>query len=637
MTAENKNPFLYKWLLLGAAVFLLLIILPAAAYLGFEAKYSKRIYPGVYIGPYEVGGLDLSQARTILTQRVDRLNQEGVKFTYRGEEHVFFPIVSSLESDLVYQNIDFDIEPVIDQASAIGRTGSFKDRLFQKIRALIYRQKIAPNYTLNQEAIKIFLNENFSHFETPAQDAKISYTGNGQTYLEKDFILEEEKYGQILDFKEAVKQLENNLFSYSNSLIELQAVINYPKILKADCLNIENKAVKLIARAPLYLAYGEQQWKLEKKDLTEMMALTLSGSENDKVAVSLDSRRLEDYLKENIAPKIDQSPVEARFEIKEGKVTEFRTSQDGKKLDIGKNITHVKDRLFSSTSSEIALLVSEVKSSITTDTVNGLGVKEIIGTGHSNFAGSPKNRRHNIKTGADALNGLLIKPAEELSLIAALGDIDAASGYLPELVIKGNETIAEYGGGLCQIGTTLFRATLASGLPITQRRNHSYRVSYYEPAGTDATIYDPWPDYRFVNDSPYHILIQSRIEGDDLYFDFWSTEDGRIATTTYPTIYNIVKPAPTKIIETDKLKPGEKKCTESAHAGADAYFDYTVEYPKSNPPEAVKEKLKNQEEIKDEDYTLKTRFKSHYVPWQAVCLVGQDPSQASSSQETKID
>ena len=224
--------------------------------------------------------------------------------------------------------------------------------------------------------------------------------------------------------------------------------------------------------------------------------------------------------------------------------------------------------------------------------------------------------RHNIAVGAAAVHGLVIRPGEEFSLVAALGEIDAAAGYLPELVIKGDKTIPEYGGGLCQIGTTVFRAAVGSGLPITARRNHSYRVSYYEPAGTDAAIYDPSPDVRFVNDTNRSILIQSRIEKDDVYFDFWGTKDGRLVTTTTPVVYNIVKPAPTKIIETEDLKPGEKKCTERAHNGADAYFDYTVIYPEgatSSPLEQTR------------------RFSSHYVPWQEVCLVGKTASSSAAT------
>ena len=153
-------------------------------------------------------------------------------------------------------------------------------------------------------------------------------------------------------------------------------------------------------------------------------------------------------------------------------------------------------------------------------------------------------------------------------------------------------------------------------MPVTERRNHSYRVSYYEPAGTDATIYSPWPDYKFKNDTGKHILIQARIEYPKIYFDFWGTKDGRVAMTTEPEIYNIVTPPAKKIIKTTDIPVGIEKCTESAHNGADAKFDYSVQY--ADQPEPVEE-----------------TFYSHYIPWQKVCLLGVTEEELLAEQETQ--
>jgi vancomycin resistance protein YoaR len=183
-----------------------------------------------------------------------------------------------------------------------------------------------------------------------------------------------------------------------------------------------------------------------------------------------------------------------------------------------------------------------------------------------------------------------------------LGPVDGEHGYLPELVIKGNKTTPEFGGGLCQIGTTVFRSALATGLPIVERTNHSYRVSYYEPAGTDATIYDPRPDFKFLNDTGHHILIQANLGKNDIAFEFWGTLDGRKVEQTKPVIYNIKPPPEAKLIETLDLPVGTKKCTEKAHAGADAAFTYTVTYSTG--------------EVKTQN------FVSHYRPWGEVCLIG---------------
>jgi vancomycin resistance protein YoaR len=164
------------------------------------------------------------------------------------------------------------------------------------------------------------------------------------------------------------------------------------------------------------------------------------------------------------------------------------------------------------------------------------GIKELIGQGVSDFKGSPKNRISNIEVGASKFNGVLISPGEEFSFIKTLGDVDASTGYLPEMVIKANETIPEYGGGLCQVSTTIFRAALNSGLKITSRSNHAYAVQYYKPIGLDATVYIPKPDFMFVNDTPNYIFVKTRIEGTQLFFDFFGASDGRQTKIVGPKV-----------------------------------------------------------------------------------------------------
>ena len=109
-------------------------------------------------------------------------------------------------------------------------------------------------------------------------------------------------------------------------------------------------------------------------------------------------------------------------------------------------------------------------------------------------------------------------------------------------------------------------------------------------------------------------MIIARIEGDDLIYEFWGTKDGRQVTLPEKAkVYNIISPGPVKYIETDELKPGEKKRVERAISGADAEFDYIVLYP-------------NGEE-------KKTTFYSRYVAWPEVWLVGRDPNAATSTDE----
>ena len=250
----------------------------------------------------------------------------------------------------------------------------------------------------------------------------------------------------------------------------------------------------------------------------------------------LDTGAMAGYL-DGLAGKTDRDPQDARLQTDGGQVSVFSLSQDGIKLDKEKSLQILGDYFKnSSASGSVALAYNIIKPDISTDSIDNLGITSLIGEGTSNFGNSPKNRIHNLTLGAQKLNGVLIKPGEEFSFLKTLGPVDESTGYLPELSIVGNQTELEFGGGMCQVSTTAFRAAIYSGLKITSRTPHAYPVSYYNPQGMDATVYIPAPDLKFINNTPGYILIQTKIVGTILTFDFYGTDDGRKTTVIGPTI-----------------------------------------------------------------------------------------------------
>ncbi len=142
-----------------------------------------------------------------------------------------------------------------------------------------------------------------------------------------------------------------------------------------------------------------------------------------------------------------------------------------------------------------------------------------------------------------------------------------------------------------------------TGLKITERQNHSYRVSYYEPpVGMDATIYSPQPDLKFVNGTSNYILIQGSVSGNKITFDFYGTKDGREVETSDPQIYDVTSPPPPVYIDDPSLEPGEEKRIDREHSGAKATFTYKVK--------------------KDGKVLFEQKFNSAYVPWAAKYLRG---------------
>ncbi len=614
------------WLLDLAIIFFTILLLSGGAYLLFERRYDGKIYAGVEVGRLRLGGLTESEAKNLLDREAAKLNSDGIAIMYKEQKTVLAPTVSSGDAELAYDLFELRNEETAGTAYRLGRESGWLDNLQQKIIALLFGTKIPAAHNSNPVLIKKYLADGFSGLLAPSRDARLIYDEKNDL-----FSVEQEFTGETLNYDSALKRLDYNLGMFDFSPLRLDPETVLPRIRKNEVLNIDAEAKKYLALAPISLSVNSSSSeifnkKIDKKSIAALLGLAINPeakNQTDRIIIGLDRARAEKYLTEAVAPEVNRPASVARFEIKNGKVSIFQSKQNGLELDLPAALERLDEDLIKNKRTNIELPAKEIMSD-GENPGNDLGIKEIIGVGKSNFAGSPKNRRHNIRTGANKLNGILIKPGEKFSLVATLGEIASSTGYLPELVIKGNKTTPEFGGGLCQIGTTMFRTALDSGLPILERRNHSYRVVYYEPAGTDATIYDPSPDLKFLNDTGNYILIQTHMAQNDLWFEFWGTGDGRVATRTKPVISNIVKPASAKIIETTDLKPGEKKCTEKAHNGADAFFDYTVAYPDGT--------------------TKEKRFSSHYIPWQEVCLLGVEkisngaasstPAAASSSKPT---
>lgn len=320
-----------------------------------------------------------------------------------------------------------------------------------------------------------------------------------------------------------------------------------------------------------------------------------------------------DTAVETIAQRIDVPVTDALFQFKDGKVTAFRPSRDGRRVnreEVKRRFANVLPAIPASQQSTtvIPVPVEIIKPTFTTDRVNAFGIKERIGRGYSEFRGSAPGRVHNVVLAASRINGMLIKPGQTFSFNDAVGDISAATGYQSAYIIKEGRTVLGDGGGVCQVSTTLFRAALDAGLPIVERRAHAYRVHYYEEGGykpgIDATVFGPTVDLKIKNDTPGYILIQATIDTQrmTLAFDLYGTTDGRRAEILNHQVWGITPPPPDLYQDDPTLPSGMVKQVDFAAWGANASFRYKV--------------TRNNEVLQDQV------FISNFRPWQAVYLRG---------------
>ena len=150
-------------------------------------------------------------------------------------------------------------------------------------------------------------------------------------------------------------------------------------------------------------------------------------------------------------------------------------------------------------------------------------VKDILGMATTDYSASSGNRAINVENGCALINGTLLWPGDEFSVTDAVTPFSAENGYMPAPTYEENRTIDSYGGGICQVSTTLYNAALKAEMDITARSNHTMMVTYVEPS-KDAAIAEGVMDMRFVNNTDAPIYIQGGCHGGQITFIIYGHE-----------------------------------------------------------------------------------------------------------------
>lgn len=149
-------------------------------------------------------------------------------------------------------------------------------------------------------------------------------------------------------------------------------------------------------------------------------------------------------------------------------------------------------------------------------------IKDPLGTA-TTYYGSTAARNQNVQVGASKLNGHLIMPGEVFSVTEAVVPFTEENGYLPAPSYASGKVVDTYGGGICQVSTTLYNAVLKAELEIVERHNHSMIVTYVDPS-KDAAIAEGAMDFRFANNKEYPIYIVGGAYGGELTFTIYGCE-----------------------------------------------------------------------------------------------------------------
>ncbi|GAB4449495.1 MAG: VanW family protein [Chloroflexi bacterium OHK40] len=550
---------LLLWLVVTGALTLALAL--GLGHRLLDRLQGGRVLPGVAIQGVAVGGLAPAEARAALEARLGDFIATPITFAYDGR--TWSPQTASL-------GVSIALDAAVAEAYQLGRQGSLLQRGLDSLRTWREGRALPLRIVVDQQRLQAYLLELGRDFDQAPADAAVQIVA-GQV------VTSSARTGQQLLIDETLADVNAALVTLAPQTITLRTRRLQPAV--ADVADAEQRLRALLDQ-PLTLIVGEQRWSWNAEQMGELVAFTReprADGPGERVVPVLDRNRLETAL-QSLAEASDLQPVEPRVRFRDGAVEIVEPGRDGLEVEVTQAVDLLAQKPWDNQDT-VELPVTVLQPSIRPDTLAGLGLIELVAEGRSSFRNSAPYRIQNIQAGAARIDGALIAPAAEFSFNATVGAIDERNGFTKGYAIIDGRTQLEWGGGVCQVSTTVFRASFYAGLPITERNQHSFRISWYEelgePPGLDAAIFTGPGGYdlRFVNDTGNWLLMQTEVDLQKqiLTVRLYGTRPQREIVQLPVEIANRV-PAPTapRYVNDPTLPAGTVRQTDTARGGFDA-------------------------------------------------------------------
>ena len=563
------------FLMVPLVTFVALVLAGAFVVTNYQSDHNGRIYTGVNVWGVDLSHLTPEEAEQVLLQSLPYAQEQQIVFTYPRSQQEWMRTTSDL-------GMVFDVETTVANAMLVGRSGSQTERLLRVFEAWYYGRSLAPTLIFDEGQLDVVLAELAGEINTPAVNASL-FVDSGST------IYTPSRAGKLLDVANVRDRLKTPVADFRAAEIELLVHDALPTVhdTAVDAQEIQqalNGDVTFFLQTPLD-EFDLAPVTLRQETLREWLRIELVEGDDGMMhhQLLLDENAARHWLSQ-YEESLYREPVNARFYFDDDteELVLVAPHINGRSLNVQTTINRLQEAL-ASLNRSVPFMFDEIVPLVNTDaTAAELGITELITQTTTWFYGSTAARKHNIARSAANFFGIVVAPGEEFSFNKYLGSISEADGYEQGLIIIGGRTIKGIGGGVCQVSTTLYQTAFWAGFPIVERYEHGYMLGYYndgEGPGMDATVFSPIVDLKFINNTPYHLLIENYYseENQALTFKFYSTSLGRQVFKEALPWENVV-PAPTEDVwEYDPdLPEGEAIQIDWATDGADVTIHRTV-------------------------------------------------------------
>ena len=549
----------------------------------FEWTYRDKMYPGVQVMGVDLSGMTREEARLALERAAAAYTPPPVALRY-GDQ--VWPLHAQ---DL---GVMVQVDESLNRAFAWGRNGTFLENLQAQWQAFWRGVVLEPTVRVNPGLVEQTVREVTAPLNHAVTESRIGLS-------ELQVVITASQPGQMVDVPATVATVIQRVENGMGGMVDVRV----QTIPAAGTIPIASKkTIEETLSQPILLSdpRGEFQFSLDPATLASIVSWVNDDEQVGQVKPEVDTEALVPIVEE-WARQVYRPPLDARFDYdpKRGQLIELSPSANGYELDVEATVAAIENAILTG-EKQIELPVRLVKPAVASEDAPNFGIKELVARGTTKFAGSSRARVKNIEVAASKFVGVVIPPGGVFSFNKYVGDVTAANGFEDSLIIAGDRTAVGVGGGVCQVSTTIFRASFFGGFPTVERWAHGYVVSWYGKPGIDATVYTPNVDFKFKNTTGAYLLIKPIVDTKQgiLTFEFYGTKPGWKVEVGEPQYSNRQPPPPPLYIEDPTMPPGKVE-----------QFDWAVE--------GLDAKVTRKVWDKDGNLLIDEVLVSKYKPWQA--------------------
>ena len=571
----------------------------AGALYAFDQQYSGKVLPGVRVGAVNLSGLTPAEASARLTEAFASFGQGQAVLTY-----------GDLEMPIDYAQIGRrpDVEAMVAEALAVGRSGNTVDRAILNVRTALRGVEITPKVTFDATRLARYVQTHAGRLTIEPKDASVTTTKKGFAVVEGV----EGRRADRLPATEFLTAALARIDAPAEIRVELETAPVTPDVTTAHASDAKSTAEKIAL--DIALVEGKESWTIDAATVRSW--ISFRSAADGAYAPVVDSKAIDAALKK-LAKKVATAPKNASFKTSGGKITGVLASRNGRALDVAGTSTRISEllnrRAAGGVDAPIEPALAITPPTLTTDEAKAAAPKmRKISSWTTYFPISERNHYGaNIWIPALEIDGYVVAPGDTFDFWKAVGPVSRDRGYGDGGAIINGKTEPQgaLAGGICSCSTTLFNAALRAGFDMKARRNHFYYIDRY-PIGLDATVFISASGSKqtmsWTNDTKYPVLIRGykikKGSAGYVRFDIYSVPNGRKVVIGNPTIKNVHQARDT-VQYTTSLAPGASKRIEYPVNGKDVWRTVTV--------------------YQGGKVIRKTTYYSHYATITGITLVGK--------------